>query len=378
MPRLITVLPIYCTGEAVTYTCLSLAEAMQPFGQTTEVWVPAAEGRGRRPFVREAVPALVRSLAWRLLGERFVFEQLDRSVLRAVRKDDVLWLWPGTTRTLRDELAARGHRVIAERINCCQGTAKRILDAEYERSGLPQDEHITEGEVAEERAELAGVDRVFAPSPWVRSSLLEAGISEHKIWDTSYGFDPGRLAGESRALEPFEGLTIAFVGYACLRKGVHHLFEAFERLEVPARLVLAGRTASNVAERYADFLKRPDVIRLGHVSDVGAVYRSADVFCFPSLEEGGPMVTYEAMGLGVPVVVTPMGAGAVARDRLDGFVVPPGDVDGLAAALTQLASDAELRRSLGENARARALEFTWQKVAARRQALVDAEFGTSP
>lgn len=348
-------LPIYCTGEAVTYSCLALAAEMRPFGVATEVWVPAAVGAGRRPFVREAVPSWARRLVYRFAGEARVFDVLERRILSSLRPGDVVYLWPGMSPTFVESVRAKGHAIVMERINCARGTAKRILDDEYARLGWPVMDGIDEASVALEAQELGLADRVFAPSPGVRASLEDLGVETSHILSTSYGFDPARLVGTSRAL----------------------LFEAFARAGMNARLVIAGRIAPDIAHAHAEFLARPDVIALGHVSDVGAVYRSADAFVFPSLEEG-PMVTYEAMGAGLPVVVSPMGAGAIARDGLDGYVVPPHDADAFAAALARLADDPTARASLGASAKARALDFTWAKVGARRQAMVESAFGSSP
>jgi glycosyltransferase involved in cell wall biosynthesis len=78
------------------------------------------------------------------------------------------------------------------------------------------------------------------------------------------------------------------------------------------------------------------------------------------------MVTYEAMAHGLPVLVSPMGAGAVARDGIDGFVIAPSDVDAMIDKLRKLASDVELRNALGEAARLQANRFTWEMAASRR------------
>ena len=78
---------------------------------------------------------------------------------------------------------------------------------------------------------------------------------------------------------------------------------------------------------------------------------AADVFVFPSLFEGSAVVTYEALACGLPSVVTP-DAGSVVRDGIEGFVVPPRDVDDLAAAMEQLGNDPELRARMAAAARA--------------------------
>jgi len=102
------------------------------------------------------------------------------------------------------------------------------------------------------------------------------------------------------------------------------------------------------------------------VSDIGAVYRSADVFCFPSWEEGGPMVTIEAMAAGLPCIVTPMGSAGLVSERTGGaLIVKPGDVDSIAGAIRQMA-DEPARAAMGRQARDIAAGFTWQHVGKRR------------
>ena len=86
---------------------------------------------------------------------------------------------------------------------------------------------------------------------------------------------------------------------------------------------MAGQLEPTIKSKCADVLRRDDVIILDYVQNVGAVYRSADVFAFPSLEEGDPLVTYEACGCGLPIITTPMGAGRVVRHNREGFVDRP-------------------------------------------------------
>lgn len=373
MPRLVTVLPLYCTGTAVTYTCLSLAEHMRPFGSATDVWVPTAVGAGRRPFVREAVPSPLRSLAYRFVDEPKILRLMEQRALASLQPGDWLYIWPGVSLGFLETASQRGHRIVAERINCAEATSDKLVRDETARLGWEPD-HILDGARARlkrESAELALCDYLFTANPMGRKSFEAIHFDPSRIIDSSYGFDPLRLTGSSRAAPPFEGLTLAFVGLSCIRKGVHLLLDALARTNVPIRLLLAGGVSKTIEKECAAALAKPNVVRLGHVADVGAVYRSADVFVFPSLEEGGPMVTYEAMSLGVPVVVSPMGAGAIARDGVDGFVIPPHDVDGMAAAFDRLWREPELRRAMAASALTRSADFTWEKVGQRRQASLE-------
>jgi glycosyltransferase involved in cell wall biosynthesis len=139
------------------------------------------------------------------------------------------------------------------------------------------------------------------------------------------------------------------------------LLEAWERAEPNGSLILAGPIDAELRIAYSSTLSRPDVKELGHVKDIASVYAAADVFVFPSHEEGGPQVIYEAAGCGLPSIVSPMGAGRIARDGIECVMVNPLSVDDVAASLTRMAESEPLRRSLGTAARARAQEFTWSK-----------------
>jgi glycosyltransferase involved in cell wall biosynthesis len=125
-----------------------------------------------------------------------------------------------------------------------------------------------------------------------------------------------------------------------------------------------------IAETCSRILARSDVIHRDYTSDIALAYREADFFAFPTLEEGSPLVTYEAMANGLPVLTSPMGAGGVARDGKDGIIVSPYDREALVTGLQQLAGCADLRLRMSDSARERAQEFTWEKVARRRAELV--------
>jgi glycosyltransferase involved in cell wall biosynthesis len=229
--------------------------------------------------------------------------------------------------------------------------------------------------IAKEARELELADAVFCPSPMVARSLRAVGIPESKLLPTSYGWEPRRFAGTDRALEPVDGPTFLFVGYVCVRKGAHLLLEAWQRAGRPGRLVLVGNLEPLIARRYASVLAEPSVRYLPFTPDVGAIFRAADWFVFPSLEEGGPQVTYEAAGCGVPGIVSEMGAGAFTRDGEDGVIVRANDVDSWADALVRLGPDRDLQQRLGASARAHAADFTWERVGARRAAALLERFG---
>src|SRR5258706_8160973 len=166
---------------------------------------------------------------------------------------------------------------------------------------------------------------------------------------------PGTVApGLARPGGP---MRIAFVGQAVERKGLPILLRAFEALreQLPVELLVVGAGRDEVAPLLMD---ERGVQVLGKVSDAerNAVLAAADVLCAPSLGgESFGMVLTEAFAAGTPVVCSDLpGYADVARDGVDGVLVPRGDATALAEALRDLALDPYRRARLAASARARA------------------------
>ncbi len=92
-------------------------------------------------------------------------------------------------------------------------------------------------------------------------------------------------------------------------------------------------------------------------------YQSADVVVNPSFSEAGGRSVIEAMACGVPVVATRVGGlPEYLEDGKTGILVEPGDASALAEAIICLLSDENLRRSMGEAGRKRAVKyFSWER-----------------
>jgi glycosyltransferase involved in cell wall biosynthesis len=165
-----------------------------------------------------------------------------------------------------------------------------------------------------------------------------------------------------------------FVGTLSQRKGIKYLLEAVNRLKLPdAELLLVGRQIGSPAAL------APYASRFRHVPhvpyhEVHRLFAEADLFVYPSLHEGSAFATYEALASGLPVIATP-NTGSVVRDGIEGFVVPPRDVDALMERIEQLYRDPARRAEMAAAARRRAEEFTWAAYRRRLCAFFD---GLSP
>jgi glycosyltransferase involved in cell wall biosynthesis len=184
-------------------------------------------------------------------------------------------------------------------------------------------------------------------------------------------------ADVSRNQRPY----ILALGKAEPRKDVPRLIEAFDSIagnHLDLDLVIAGppgwgETSLTAAIDRARHSER--IQRLGWLSPErrSALLANALVFAYPSVYEGFGLPPLEAMSAGVPVVAT--AASAVAEIAGDGArLVPVGDTEALAAALSAVVDDPVERSRLVEAGRRRAAEFSWERCGAGlRQLYVDAD-----
>lgn len=331
------------------------------------LWCLSGDVADQREYHRPALPHLMFSALCKLRAPAALHIGLARQVaLRNLASGDIVYAWPPYDLNLIRRAQERGAIVVAERINCMGQMVRAVLTKAYARRGLAFPNALcTREKVIAEREQMLQCDYVTAPNALVAQSLLEAGIAQHRILETSYGFDPHRLAAGMSIQRPDRPPVFAFVGLGIVRKGLDVLLEAWERSGITGKLLIAGNIEGDIRREYARTLARHDVEELGYVQDIAQVYGAADVFVFPTHEEGGPQVTYEAAACALPSIVSPMGAGRIIRHEQEGLIIDPLSVDSVADAIVSLADDRARRLALGENAARRAQEFTWSKVARR-------------
>jgi glycosyltransferase involved in cell wall biosynthesis len=215
------------------------------------------------------------------------------------------------------------------------------------------------------RQECQSADYVIAQSRLTVNHLLNIGIPPHRIVLMPLGVDIEHFHPRRRnTSEPFR---VLFVGQIGIRKGVHHLLRAWDDLGLPnAELLLAGAINANECGNELLDGHRGIYRHLGFLDGEALInaYQQSDVFVLPSLAEGAALVMHEAMASGLPCIVSE-NVGCTLRNGVEGFVVPVGDVRALKERILQLYNTPDLRRQMGQAARARAEKLSWENYGHR-------------
>jgi glycosyltransferase involved in cell wall biosynthesis len=212
-------------------------------------------------------------------------------------------------------------------------------------------------------------DVLVAVSPEVRDELVSFGVAPASKFrvirlgielDQRLHLDGAARAETRRVMGIRDGrFVVGWIGRMTAVKRTDVVLMAFRRLRdegVDAVLCMVGDGPDrrSVEDLAGELGIMRDSLFPGYQEDVGPFFAAFDAFVLPSGNEGTPVTAIEALSSGCPVVATRVGGVPdVVTDGEDGFLVEPGDVDGLAAKLALLANDPALRATMGDAGRKR-------------------------
>ena len=148
-----------------------------------------------------------------------------------------------------------------------------------------------------------------------------------------------------------DDFVFLFIGRLVGNKGINELVVAFEQLssKLPkVKLLLVGPqepTLDPLAKSTMNAIdQNPRIISTGYQQDVRPFLKSAQVFVFPSYREGFPNVVLQAGAMGVPCIVSDInGCNEIIEDEVNGFLVPPKQIQPLVEKMQFLYKDLEKR-----------------------------------
>ena len=181
---------------------------------------------------------------------------------------------------------------------------------------------------------------------------------------------------------PINAKVVLFFGIIEPRKGVLPLIRAFADVynQVPeAYLLIVGKAFENVNP----YLKEIRRLGLGDrlqfrneyipLEEIPSLFAYSDVFVAPYLSGWNSGAIATAHAHGKPVIATNTGGiFEVVEDGHSGFLVPPGDENTLAEAITRILKDDTLRRRMSETARIKGETNSWYEIARKTEEVYQA------
>lgn len=205
-------------------------------------------------------------------------------------------------------------------------------------------------------------------SAWVQESLMaHYAIGQDKIIIVPPGINVrlwGKTAGKRRSVkESSSKIKILFVGGEFKRKGgdlIHKISQRDEFKTCEFHLVTKSFPGTGGENLFVYQNLQPNGKR------IRTLYHEADIFVLPTQADLSPLAIHEAMAMGLPVVCTNVGGiSEIVNDGTDGFVVPVNDEEAFAKRLKKLVRNADLRFTMGQNARKKVhTQFNLEKNAA--------------
>ena len=214
--------------------------------------------------------------------------------------------------------------------------------------------------------------------------IVVPSLSVSRVASEWSGISPGKISVIPNAIDPADWTVhslvptsdprpypITFLGRLDPIKDVPTLVRAIAQLSPLVHLHIFGEGPDRWRIEQAIAQSKAPVTMHGSIAKPQAALSQSGLLVLPSLAEGFGLVLIEAMAAGVPVVATDVpGICDVVRGGQTGLLVPPSDVNQLAAAIRNLVEDPAMRLRLIQQAQSDVnSRFTWDIMLDRYQRL---------
>ncbi|WP_071189445.1 glycosyltransferase family 4 protein [Trichormus sp. NMC-1] len=209
--------------------------------------------------------------------------------------------------------------------------------------------------------ECEQADLIVVLSDVAKKTFVQAGFAPETIKVVTPFIDTKKFYPTLKTDQIFR---VLYVGTIEPRKGIPYLIKAFLQAAIPNSelLIIGGVSTRGLKKFMAETLNKHTNIKQEFwnfsLDDPTRVFGKSSVLVLPSVEDGFGLVALEAMACGLPVIVTShCGAADVVNNGINGFIVPPRDVEIMATHLSFLAENEFLRTRMGELARINSQQY---------------------
>ncbi len=233
---------------------------------------------------------------------------------------------------------------------------------------------------------------LVALSEALRKQMLEeVGIDENKIRVILNALDTTRLKprrsfrevirevrGEGRIIVGGVGSLIRLKGYQYLVRSARRVVRLFPNVLF---LILGdGNYREELEKMVEEMGLRDNFLFTGKVEHPPDYLQVMDIFVHPSLSEGMPRAVMEAMGMGLPVVVSEVGGvPELVREGEEGILVPPGNPSALSRAMVYLLRNPSIAKRMGERGKKRIyLKFRAERMVEEMESFYQEALSQTP
>jgi glycosyltransferase involved in cell wall biosynthesis len=314
--------------------------------------------------------------------ESWTHPMFGRWAVRRLRGEswDVIHTWTGVSEEIYRSLASARSLKLVMRGSAHIRTQAAILAEEQKRVGIPVD-HPGQWMIDREEREYALSDRIIVLSTFAYNSFREQGIPASKLRILSLGtetsaFQPAAEIIEARRVRILSGaaLRVLYVGSISFQKGLADFRHVIEASSGCFQFRFVGQVTSEAKATVASLMNRAEFLNKRPQRELPKEYAWADVFVFPTIQDGYAVVLAQASAAALPILTTANCCGPdLIREGRTGWILPIRDPETL---LNQLRWCDSHREELAEMVTAAYSEFRtrdWSDVAADFENLCKAE-----
>jgi glycosyltransferase involved in cell wall biosynthesis len=166
------------------------------------------------------------------------------------------------------------------------------------------------------------IDYTISLSESAKKTYINYEYPKDKIYVAT--IDCPKINGDAPKSIKTEKFIVLYIAGTTILKGLHYLLEVWKNINIPNKqLIIVGeiKLPSTFKEKIKTTIEQDETIKkIGHTRNIKEFYQQASIFILPSLTEGLPKVTLEAMTHELPVITTVNASGIITHQK-NGLII---------------------------------------------------------